>query len=129
MAVGVNVVEAFDIGALFSLFVAAYVFFQAWNREGAVVRRLTTGITRLALVAGMAVLLAVGALQGLVNKQIKGGQVHPRVLLGSGDPLRLWTSGPLETVSGIADGAVGSLAPMLWTRRMPGPGVSLAAPK
>src|SRR5206468_2932421 len=30
MAVGMGVMEAFDIGAIFSLFVAAFVLYQAW---------------------------------------------------------------------------------------------------
>ena len=74
MAVGLGVVEAYDIGALFSLFVAAYVLFQALFLEEAspLGKRIGKGAVRLAVVAGFAVLIAVHALSTLVETQIKG---------------------------------------------------------
>jgi hypothetical protein len=47
-AVGLGVVEAYDIGALFSLVVAAFVLFQAWTAEGPALARLGRGVGRLA---------------------------------------------------------------------------------
>jgi len=72
MAVGMVVNDSFDIGALFSLFIAAFVVFQAFNAEGARARNLAVGLGRLALVAACAVVVAAGALFSLVNTQVIG---------------------------------------------------------
>ena len=71
-AVGLGVVEAYDIGALFSLVVAAFVLFQAWTAEGPALARLGRGVGRLALVAGCAALLAASTLSTLVATQLRG---------------------------------------------------------
>ena len=74
LAVGLGVMEAYDIGAIFSLFSAAYILFQSWNLEagpspGA---KLGRGILRVAVVAAFAGFIAVQTLNGLVSTQIKG---------------------------------------------------------
>ena len=71
-AVGMGVMEAFDIGALFSLLVAAFVVFQALAAEGPLIRRLTEGAGRLVLVATFAGFIATAVLSTLIGTQIKG---------------------------------------------------------
>jgi len=71
-AVGMGVMEAFDIGAIFSLVVAMFVVFQSLAGEGALPRRLGWGLARLALVAGCAGFIAASAVSGLIGTQIKG---------------------------------------------------------
>ena len=71
-AVGLGVSEAYDIGALFSLFVAAYVVVQSLAGDGPWLKRVTNGFVRLALVGFCAGLIAAAALTGLVSTQIKG---------------------------------------------------------
>lgn len=71
-AVGMSVMEAFDIGAIFSLVVAAFVLFQTLAGEGMASARLARGVGRLTLVAGFAAFIAAGAVSGLVSTQIKG---------------------------------------------------------
>ncbi len=71
-AVGMGVMEAFDIGALFSLLVAAFVVFQALGAEGPLVRRLAEGAGRLALVTAFACFIATAVLSTLIGTQIKG---------------------------------------------------------
>ena len=71
-AVGVGVMEAFDIGAVFSLVVAGFVAFQALAGEGTTPHRLARCATRLALVAACAAFIAASTLIGLVGTQIKG---------------------------------------------------------
>lgn len=70
--VGLGVMEAYDIGALFSLFMAAFVIAQSLAAEGPVVKRLVNGIGRLAVVGVCAGLIAAAALVTLVGTQIKG---------------------------------------------------------
>ena len=74
MAVGLGVMEAYDIGALFSLFVAAFVLFQAlFLEEGSPIgQRIGKGTLRLALVAVFAGLIAVHTLSTLVGTQVTG---------------------------------------------------------
>jgi hypothetical protein len=71
-AVGLGVMEAFDIGAIFSLVVAAFVVYQALAGEGTTRDRLTACIVRFAVVAAFAVFIAVSAVSTLVSTQIQG---------------------------------------------------------
>lgn len=72
-AVGMAVMEAFDVGAIYSLFVAAYLIFLAWTRlPGGGGSRLAWGGVQLALVAVFAAVLAAQALSTLIGTQIKG---------------------------------------------------------
>ncbi len=60
LCVGMNVMEAADIGAIFSVFIAAFVFFKAMNEEGVpLVKKVFGGISRVAMVAVFAGFLAM----------------------------------------------------------------------
>ena len=71
-AVGLGVMEAFDIGAIFSLVVAAFVLFQPLAGEGTMANRLTAGIVRLIVVTAFAAFIAISAVSTLVSTQIQG---------------------------------------------------------
>jgi hypothetical protein len=71
-AVGMGVMEAYDIGAIFSLAVAAFVIYQALAGEGRMSKRLGLGLGRLGLVALCAACIAASAVSGLIGTQIKG---------------------------------------------------------
>lgn len=73
-AVGLGVAEAFDIGAIFSVVVGVFVFFQAValdDPEDMPASRAARGLGRLALVACTAGLIAAGALSSLYRTQIQ----------------------------------------------------------
>jgi len=72
LAVGMGVSEGADVGAILSLYVAAYVLWQACIAEGPRVTNLLVGISRLALVIVAAVLLAAYAIFTLVATNITG---------------------------------------------------------
>ncbi len=72
MAVGMGVTEAGDIGALFSLYVAAFVAFQALSREGRLGARVASGLGRLTVVTVSALVLAAGSLGDFYATQVKG---------------------------------------------------------
>ncbi len=72
LAVGLGVMEAYDIGALFSMAVACFVLGQAILGETSLISRITTGLVRLGLVAFCAVIIAATTLNVLVSTQIKG---------------------------------------------------------
>jgi hypothetical protein len=73
LAVGVGVIESADIGALYSLVVAAWVVYQAWAEgEGGAVRRLLSGSWRVGVVALCAGVIACQTILSLVSTQIVG---------------------------------------------------------
>ena len=71
-AVGLGVMEAADIGALFSIFVAAFIVVQSLVATGSLGQRILTGLGRLAVVAVCAGFIATSALTTLVGTQVKG---------------------------------------------------------
>ncbi len=111
MAVGVGIMEGFDVGAIFSLFIGAYVLFQAWVAgEGSPVNRTVRGGVRLALVAGFAAFVAWATLSSLIGTQVKG-------IVGMGqdaetkarrwDEATQWSLPKVETLNLIVPGLFG----------------------
>jgi hypothetical protein len=73
LAVGVNVMEAADIGAIFSVFVAAFVLFRAVTDEGgAAWAKAARGISRVAVIALFAGFIATQTIVALVGAAIVG---------------------------------------------------------
>jgi hypothetical protein len=73
LAVGLNVMEAADNGAIFSLFISAFVLIWALTEEGApVVARLGRGIGRVAIIAVFAGFIATQTVVTLIGSSITG---------------------------------------------------------
>ncbi len=73
LCVGVNVMEGADVGALYSMFIAAFVFFKALAVEDeTVVKKLANGISHVAVVALFAGFIAMQTVVGLISTQIQG---------------------------------------------------------
>lgn len=72
LAVGMGVMEGADIGAIFSIYVAAFVVFQSWTAEGQRIKTLSLGVIRIVVVALFAGFIAFHAISVLVTTQIKG---------------------------------------------------------
>ena len=73
-AVGMAVVQGADVGALFSLFVAAYVVYQALfldDQSSAVGRKFGFALARVGIVAVFAVFIATHTLTSLVGTQVQ----------------------------------------------------------
>jgi hypothetical protein len=71
-ALGMGVCEAGDVGAIFSVVVAGFMFCQALGSEGRVWHRVLTGAGRVALAAACAAFLAWQSMASLVSTQIEG---------------------------------------------------------
>jgi hypothetical protein len=72
-AVGMGVIESADIGALYSLVVAAWVLYQGWAEgNGGLVKRVMRGGWRLAVVGLCAGIIASQTIVTLVSTQIVG---------------------------------------------------------
>ena len=73
LAVGMGVMEGFDVGAIYSLYVAAWVAFLAWtNPSQSAGRRVARAAASVALVACFAVFIAAQSLSALVSTQVQG---------------------------------------------------------
>lgn len=71
-ATGMGVMEGADFGAIYSLYIAAFVFYLAVTEPGSTGRRFANGFVRLGLVTICAGLLAAQAVHTLVGTQVKG---------------------------------------------------------
>ncbi len=111
LCVGVNVMEAADIGALYSMFIAAFVFYKAIaNEDGTVLKNAVSGISRVAIVAVFAGFIALQTVLGLVGTQIQG-------IAGTGqdaetkaqhwDFVTQWSLPKIETVGLLVPGLFG----------------------
>ncbi len=68
-----NVVEAQDIGGLYSLFIAAFVFFKSLvEAEGNLLVKSARGVARTAVVAVFAGFIAIQTITSLVGSQVEG---------------------------------------------------------
>jgi hypothetical protein len=73
MAVGVSVMEGADNGAIFSLFVAAYVFFKSLIEQSApMIQKVGRGIGRVAVIAIFAALIAAQTISALLGAYVVG---------------------------------------------------------
>ena len=74
LAVGLNVIEAADIGAIFSIFVAAFTLFHSVAQEDSspVLKKIGFGVGRVAVIAIFAAFLATQTIISLVGTQIAG---------------------------------------------------------
>lgn len=111
LAVGMNVMEAADIGALMSTFVAAFVFYHAWvTSEGGVVGRVAGGAGRIVLIAVSAAFISAFALSSLIGTQIKGvagTQQDEATKLAHWDFATQWSLPKRETLALIIPGLYG----------------------
>ena len=72
LAVGVCVMEAADVGAIFSVFVAAYIAYGTLTAPGALSKQLGIAVLRVGCVAAFALFMAAQTVIGMVETQIQG---------------------------------------------------------
>ena len=71
-AVGMEVTEGADVGAILSMLFAVFVIYQALIAEGPRVKNLALGVGRLVLVVFCAAFLAMDTIHSLVSTEIEG---------------------------------------------------------
>lgn len=72
-AIGFNIMEAFDTGAIYSIYVAAFAVVLAWSKtEGTPAVRTGRGILHVAIIAFFAALVAAHVVSNLIGTQVKG---------------------------------------------------------
>lgn len=112
VALGCALMEGFDNGAIFSLYVAAFAVAWAWfhRRPEAPARALLVGGTGVAVVAVVAAVTAAHILLMLVTTQIQGISL---VSKGTRDPkanwdfATQWSLPPVETLRAVIPGLYG----------------------
>jgi len=73
MCIGINIMEAADIGAYFSIFAGLFIFFRAWAEEsGSRLARAGRGVLQVAIVAVFAGFIASQYIVTLVTTEIQG---------------------------------------------------------
>ena len=73
LAVGVNVMQGADIGAIFSLFIAAFVLFKTLvDESGSIAAKLGRSVVRVAIIAVFAGFIAIQTVFSLVGTSITG---------------------------------------------------------
>jgi hypothetical protein len=71
--VGMNVMEGADVGALCSVLVALYAFFQALiETDGMLAKKVVRGISRVAIIAVFAGFIALQTVMSLIGSSIQG---------------------------------------------------------
>ena len=109
-AVGLSVMETYDNGAIFSLYVAAFALFQAVGEPGQPAAKLLKGIGRVALIALCSALVATQAIDSLIATQVKGiaGMAQDReTRLGRWNEATQWSLPKLETLRLVVPGLFG----------------------
>jgi hypothetical protein len=108
--VGLAIMEGYDVGAILSLFVAAFVLFQAWTSEGSADRKLLKGAARVAIVAVCAAFISAHALATLIGTQVKGiagAQQDAKTREQRWDEATMWSLPKNETLRVIIPGLFG----------------------
>jgi len=110
MAVGMAVTEGADVGAIYSVYVAAFLVYQIWTSEGSPVGRVAVGLGRLALVVICAGFLAAQSIHGLIDTSIrgvKGAQQDVQTKAQRWDWATQWSLPKLEMLNLVVPGIFG----------------------
>lgn len=72
LAVGMNLMEGFDVGAIMSIYFGLFVLFRAFSEESGLARKTLTAILTELLVVFFAGLIAAHTIVSLIGTQIEG---------------------------------------------------------
>jgi len=110
-AVGVNVTEGADVGAIFSLLVAAFVFYMALTEKSvSVLNKFSRGIVRVSIVAVFAGFIALQTVLTLVSTNIQGvsgTQQDAATKAAHWDFATQWSFPKVETLGIVVPGLFG----------------------
>jgi hypothetical protein len=71
-ALGFNIMEGYDVGAIFSLYVAAYILYTAWIASDSPLGAVRQGVPQVLVVALVAAWVSTHTLSTLVGTQVAG---------------------------------------------------------
>lgn len=108
--VGLGIMEGFDVGAIFSLYVAAFAFSLVLTQPGSTAQRITKGTLWVAVVALSAAIFATQALSSLIGTQIQGVaemKQDEATKKERWDAATMWSLPKIETLRVIIPGLFG----------------------
>jgi len=119
LAVGLALMEGFDVGAIFSLYVGAFVLYQGLTAEkgGTGARRWAVAGARVAVVAIFAAFIAAQAVTTLIGTQVKGVvgmQQDERTKENRWMEATLWSLPRVEALRVVIPGLFGYRMPHLY---------------
>jgi len=120
LAVGMNLMEGFDVGAILSIYVGVFVLFRAFSEESGAARKTITAFLTEVLVVLFAGLIAAHTLHSLVETQIEGvtGTAQDEVTKERRwDFATQWSMPKVETLRLVTPGVFGYLL----SPNIPGP--------
>jgi hypothetical protein len=110
LCVGMAVMEGYDVGAILSLYVAAFVLCNSLTERGAPRLAIGRGVARVAIVALFAAFISAHALSTLIGTQvtgIAGTQQDQKTKQEHWDEATMWSLPKLETLRLIIPGLFG----------------------
>jgi len=110
LAVGMCVMEGFDVGAILSVFVGIFVLFYIWISESDKGKAVARIITTEALMVVFAVLIATSTIWGLYGTQIVGvasGGKSPEDEARRWEFMTTWSTPKIETLGIVCSGLFG----------------------
>jgi hypothetical protein len=116
-AVGLGVMEGFDVGAIFSMFTAAFAFLSLIAAERPAAKYIPRGLATVAIMAVSALLIAAQSVSGLIGTQVKGvvGMAQDEATKQARwDEATLWSLPKAETLRFIIPGVFGYRMPELY---------------
>jgi len=127
LAVGLGVMEGFDVGAIFSLFTAAFAFLSVMATRETLGKRIATGAATIAIMAVCAGLIAAQTVSSLISTQVKGvaGMAQDeQTKQRRWDQATQWSLPKAETLRVIIPGLFGYRMPELYGDPVPSAGGS-----
>jgi hypothetical protein len=112
LAVGLNLIEGFDVGAIMSIYVGIFVLFRAFSQESGLAGKTLRGILTEVLVVCFAGLIAAHTISSLVGTQIEGvtgTQQDTETKERRWDFATQWSLPKLETLRLVTPGVFGYL--------------------
>ena len=110
MAVGVGLMEGFDVGAILSIYVGIFVLFVVWTQEGGVAGKIGKATWMGALVVIFSAFMAAHTISALVGTQItgiSGTKQDTTTKQERWNPATQWSVPKLETLRVIIPGLFG----------------------
>ena len=110
LAVGMNVMEGYDVGAILSIYVGVFVLFKAFSEEAGPARKAIAAVVTEALVVVFAGIIAAHTIHSLVGTQVEqvvGVQEDTDTKEKRWDPATQWSLPKMETVRLFTPGIFG----------------------
>jgi hypothetical protein len=110
LAVGLDLMEGFDVGAILSVYVGLFIVWRIFTEEGPGVRRILTAFGTEALVIFFAALIAAHSIASLVDTQVvgvTGASQDEETKQQRWDPATQWSLPKIETLRVVVPGLFG----------------------